>query len=146
MVPSLWWTQVVLGGKRLGPALPATTVTVHGTCSPGKFPLWASTSPSGDADRSPDNPQGLASLVLDSLIGSALVATELMGLFLTSLDVEGLILSWERAFWKWVLLPPRSLSTTVRLLPLPLHDAVLTKVISDFHVAKFSQHFSPSLT
>lgn len=74
------------------------------------------------------------------------MATELMGLFLTSLDVEGLILSWERAFWKWVLLPPRSLSTTVRLLPLPLHDAVLTKVISDFHVAKFSQHLSPSLT
>lgn len=96
-------------------------------------------------DRSPDNPQGLASLVLDSLISSALVATELMGLLLTSLDLEGLVLSWERTFWKWVLLPPHSLFMTVRLLSLPLHDTVPTKVVSDFHVAKSSQYFSPSL-
>lgn len=42
------------------------------------------------------------------------------GLFLSSLDVDCLALSWERSVRKWVLLPSASVSMTVTLWPPPL--------------------------
>ena len=90
------------------------------TCGPGKIwfisglslPIWR-------WGTRPADPQGPSqpgqSLALSSLPGGRRAG----GLFLSSLDVDSLALSWESSVRKWVLLPSASVSMTVSGQPPP---------------------------
>lgn len=79
-VPSLWWTQAVKGGRRPGPALPATAVTVDGTCGPWKAPFLCGPQCLHLESKTPSQtiPRAWPAWDVDSL-SLCLLATELMG-------------------------------------------------------------------
>lgn len=75
VVPSLWWAQVVLGGRQPGSALPITAVIVYGSCGPEKTPFLSGPSSSHLQIRTlaQMTPRPWAAWTFDSLRISALV-------------------------------------------------------------------------